>query len=53
MDKQVRELNGFVHCVCGVMYISGYTHCPKCGVQNPNDTKEKESEVHIMSRTTL
>jgi hypothetical protein len=37
MDKEERPKNNFVHCVCGITYISGYTHCPKCGVPNPND----------------
>ena len=31
--------NKFVNCPCGVTYISGYTHCPKCGVANPMDSK--------------
>ena len=34
MDKDKRPLNDFVHCSCGVAYISGYTHCPKCGKKN-------------------
>ena len=32
-----RPPDNFVTCVCGVIYISGYTHCPKCGVINPSD----------------
>ena len=32
-----RPRNEFVHCECGVVYISGYTHCPVCGRKNPND----------------
>ena len=37
-DKDKERLkNNFVHCICGVTYISGYTHCPKCGVKNPMD----------------
>ena len=34
-----RKLNEFVHCTCGITYISGYTHCPKCGKANPDINK--------------
>ncbi len=45
MDKQKeRPKNKFVHCTCGVTYISGYTHCPSCGKVNPNDNIAKQVE---------
>ena len=37
LQEEKRQLNKFVHCVCGITYISGYTHCPSCGKVNPND----------------
>ena len=41
MSKDERPLNKFVHCTCGVTYISGYTHCPNCGKINPKDNKDQ------------
>ena len=48
MNKEdERPRNKFVHCVCGVTYISGYTHCPSCGRVNPNDNKSNpEKHTH-------
>ena len=37
-----RPKNDFVHCTCGATYISGYTHCPKCGLKNPMDKEQKD-----------
>ena len=42
MLKKNRPLNDFVHCSCGVTYISGYTHCPKCGTTNIAALQDKE-----------
>jgi len=42
-SKKIRSLNKFMHCKCGVTYISGYTHCPNCGIQNIRDLKPNES----------
>ncbi len=36
-ENKKRPLNESIHCSCGVIYISGYTHCPSCGKVNPND----------------
>ena len=52
LETKIRKLNGFVQCVCGIAYISGYTHCPKCGIINPDDnekqTKRSDSEQSII-----
>jgi len=40
MNKNKRPLNKFVHCSCGATYISGYTHCPKCGKRNETIDKK-------------
>ena len=45
MDK--RPLNDFVHCECGVTYISGYLHCPKCGLNNEQATDIVSNEIWI------
>ena len=47
-----RLLNGFVHCECSVTYISGYTHCPKCGKKNPHDKQNREAVEKHLSETT-
>jgi len=39
MSKVVRPMNLFVECKCGIKYISGYTHCPNCGLSNPMDNR--------------
>ncbi len=44
MDENKRPLNEYIHCVCGIIYISGYTHCPSCGIQNPNDSISKSGK---------
>ena len=36
-DRPKRPLNDFIHCTCGIVFISGYTHCPKCGKVNQKD----------------
>ncbi len=39
-----RKLNGFIHCkACKITYISGYTHCPNCGLENPMIKAERIS----------
>ena len=48
-----RRLNDFIVCVCGIQYISGYTHCPKCGVKNPNDTKDINENSNAIDNTVL
>ena len=40
---KTRKLNNFIVCVCGILYISGYTHCPKCGVVNPDDKEPNDT----------
>ena len=43
-----RPLNDFVHCVCGITYISGYTHCPRCSAKNNRVPQIKaEVEKHL------
>ncbi len=44
MSEDKRPLNKFITCVCGVIYISGYTHCPSCGKVNPNDVKKENGK---------
>ncbi len=43
-ENKKRPLNESIHCSCGVIYISGYTHCPSCGKVNPNDKEEKNDK---------
>ena len=48
LPEEKRQLNKFVHCICGVIYISGYTHCPSCGKVNSDDqtkTNQPQGEV--------
>ena len=42
-----RPLNDFITCVCGIHYISGYTHCPSCGIHNPNDYNGDEKTAPL------
>lgn len=46
-----RPMNQFVHCGCGVTYISGYKHCPKCGVQNPIDKQDDNKNREYIAET--
>ena len=46
MNKEARPLGKFVYCKCGVHYISGYLHCPKCGIDNPMDNRQQSRETH-------
>ena len=49
---KTRKLNNFIVCVCGILYISGYTHCPKCGVVNPDDN-EKQNKRSDSEQSTI
>ncbi len=45
-----RKLNGFIHCKgCKITYISGYTHCPNCGLENPMIKAERTKEKNEKS----
>ncbi len=47
-----RPLNDFVHCSCGITYISGYTHCPSCNAKN-NRIPQIKHEVEANLTKTI